>query len=152
MLPSRIKPLPSQPPADSIASSTDPDPDDAEDLLSSFLHHLYPDEASSCLGNPGQTLLYASPLHGSIRVCLPDYNQDAPQQEEGSADVEAGRRLFAHYLWGGALVIAERIEEAERRRREGGEEEGLEHGRWSVEGKTVLEVGAGESSFLFFFI
>ncbi|QVM06561.1 hypothetical protein D8B26_001268 [Coccidioides posadasii str. Silveira] len=188
MLPSRIQPLrrPSTPPppptltptsSSSLQPTIDPnttDPNDAEDLLSSFLPHLYPDEAPPCLGNPGQTLLYTSPLFGGVRVVVPDYGckiaekkEEEEEEEEGKeetedqkgttareregeeedAGVEAGRRLFAHYLWGGALVVAERIEEAERLRRVGGgrtrEEENELVRRWGVRGQKVLEVGAG---------
>ncbi|KJF60088.1 nicotinamide N-methyltransferase [Coccidioides immitis RS] len=183
MLPSRIQPLrrpstPPPPPTLTPTSSSPPqptidtnatDPNDAEDLLSSFLPHLYPDEAPSCLGNPGQTLLYTSPLFGGVRVVVPDYGCKIAEEEEEEekeetedqkgttareregeeedAGVEAGRRLFAHYLWGGALVVAERIEEAERLRRVGGgrtrEEENELVRRWGVRGQKVLEVGAG---------
>ncbi|WEW60445.1 nicotinamide N-methyltransferase [Emydomyces testavorans] len=150
MLPSRIQPLHPRNPSSSSSS---------EDLLSSFLPHLYPDETSSCHGIPGQILLYASPLFGTIRIPVPDYAATSEKRDHDHSDdnddegvigntrqvgdVEVGRRLFAHYLWGGALVVAERIEEAERLRREE-EEEDVRVGRtWSVRGQKVLEVGAG---------
>lgn len=59
--------------------------------------------------------------------------------------VEAGRKLFAHFLWSAALFVAEGVEDADRSqtnreinvRREARE-------IWSFKGESVLEVGAGE--------
>ncbi|KAI2000364.1 hypothetical protein LOZ49_006728, partial [Ophidiomyces ophidiicola] len=134
MLPARIQPLhPSSPSHTTLSPSSS-----AEDLLSSFLPHLFPDEAPPCLGIPGQQLLYSSPRYGAIRVIVPDYNDDEGEKRKSGADVEAGRRLFAHYLWGGALVVAERVEEAEKEK----EKEDGADARWRVSGETVMEVGA----------
>ncbi|KAL1961400.1 hypothetical protein VTO42DRAFT_128 [Malbranchea cinnamomea] len=159
------------------------DHEDEEDLdvFTSFLPHLFPDEAPSCLGDPGKTLLYSSPLYGDLRVVVPGYPAQQEQQSraagEGEAangingssnvsgsdsasysagDVEEGRRLFAHYLWGGAMVVAEGIEEADRLRRSGrfdagssgtgGREDELlvsRRRKWDVKGQKVLELGAG---------
>lgn len=175
MLPSRIKPLStSHPPSQQPSKNKQPKPepedqdDEAEDHLSSFLHHLFPDEAPPCLGEPGQSLLYSSDLFGDLTVKLPDYSSstttttttdDHPEskgtqteaeasitEENEQGDVETGRRLFAHYLWGGALVIAEGIEAATRIERESKDHilgEVADAKRWSVKGHKVLEVGAG---------
>ncbi|KAK2793276.1 hypothetical protein FQN50_010016 [Emmonsiellopsis sp. PD_5] len=160
MLPSRIKPIlhpprpppstihpaarPSSPALSSTSTSTDTDP---EDVLTSFLPHLFPDEAPSCLGEPGKAVAYASGIWGDVTVMVPDYPKEEEEEEgedgqgedvlEGGGGVEEGRRLFAHYLWGGGLVIAEGIERGAAGSR--GERDML----WRVEGERVLEVGAG---------
>ncbi|PGG95812.1 hypothetical protein AJ80_09910 [Polytolypa hystricis UAMH7299] len=161
----------------------DDDEEDTEDLLSSFLPHLFPDETPPCLGDPGKSLVYESMVWGDVRVRVPDYpaaaqegegdkgceGRETPQEEqrqEGGGgggegyNVEAGRRLFAHYLWGGGLVVAEGIERAEKaleRRRDDdgdglgkrgeeigeGKEEEDDAMLWRVRGESVLEVGAG---------
>ena len=48
--------------------------------------------------------------------------------------VDAGRKLFAHFLWSAGMVVAEGVELAD-----GAESESI----WAVEGETVLELGAG---------
>lgn len=49
--------------------------------------------------------------------------------------VEEGRKLFAHFLWSAAIVVAEGIENADC--------EGGEMSIWRVKGERVLELGAG---------
>lgn len=44
------------------------------------------------------------------------------------SEVEVGRKLFAHFLWSAAMVVAEGVEEG---------------GGWTVDGERVLELGAG---------
>jgi hypothetical protein len=147
MLHSRIKPLPGPHPAT--------DNDNPVDLLASFLPHLFPDEVASCLGDPGQTVVYASPRHGGLQIMVPTYPVTRTDGG-GEGDVEAGRRLFAHYLWGGAMVVADGIESAaqekeqqyDKVRDEGGMERRM---WWRVKGERVLELGAGECIFFFFF-
>lgn len=60
--------------------------------------------------------------------------------EKGS--VEEGRKLFAHFLWSSAMVVAERVENAD------GDGDSDEHdgGIWKVKGERVLELGAGAFS------
>ncbi|OJD17779.1 hypothetical protein AJ78_02131 [Emergomyces pasteurianus Ep9510] len=143
--------IPSSPSSPLSSASTD----DVEDLLTSFLPHLYPDEAPSCLGEPGKTIVYASGVWGDVRVMVPDYpravgeegklekRKGDGEEEEEQYGIEEGRRLFAHYLWGGALVVAEGIERATKAldgNDVGGEERDL---IWSVKGEKVLELGAG---------
>ncbi|PGH17289.1 hypothetical protein AJ79_01172 [Helicocarpus griseus UAMH5409] len=160
MLVSRIKPLHAHSaPHPTAERPSSPSPsstsvgDDAEDLFTSFLPHLFPDEAPPCLGDPGKAVIYASDVWGDVTVMVPDYPKGDEQDDTldtmrgGDEDgregaVEEGRRLFAHYLWGGGLVIAEGIERAIQAQ---GNEDG---GRvkdliWNVDGETVLEVGAG---------
>ncbi|KAK2753028.1 hypothetical protein FQN55_004988 [Onygenales sp. PD_40] len=168
MLPSRIKPIlhPPRPPPTTTTTihpaarpsspalsytSTDTDP---EDVLTSFLPHLFPDEAPSCLGEPGKAVAYASGIWGDVTVMVPDYPKEDEEEDgqgeevvEGGGGVEEGRRLFAHYLWGGGLVIAEGIERAVRAAGVKGGESLAGRGErdllWRVEGERVLEVGAG---------
>jgi predicted nicotinamide N-methyase len=184
MLHTRIKPFH---PAATISASSDPatddtDDDDVEDLFASFLPHLFPDEAHSCLGNPGQSLVYSSPLYGDLVVNVPGYpastttatttsstapsagvhgsnddDDDAVVTGAGGGDVEESRRLFAHYLWGAAVVVADAVEEADgHSQRRGLGRDGVEDNEnasrrwrrrkfWSVAGQRVLEFGAGES-------
>ncbi|KAG5287720.1 nicotinamide N-methyltransferase [Histoplasma capsulatum G186AR] len=157
MLPARVKPLHSHdlPATTAILTVEDAQTcspasaDDAEDILTSFLPHLYPDEAPLCLGDPGKTVLYTSGAWGDVTVMVPGYpkgseeevvvEEERPDMEEG---VEGGRRLFAHYLWGGGLVVADGIERAVRHLAGdgAGEEKDL---LWSVKGEKVLELGAG---------
>ncbi|KAI5303714.1 hypothetical protein KEM56_007259 [Ascosphaera pollenicola] len=177
MLSSRIRPLnnPNRPTAASkhnpfTSSSQDQNPDadpdadadtdaDAESLLSSFLPHLFPDDTPVCLGDPGQALAYSSPQWGDMEIWVPDYGSSSSSSNDdgakdtsdgkGDGDVEANRKLFAHYLWGGALVIADEIERRYRVKNgaDSVEESALGNVReeelWDVEGKNVLELGAG---------
>ncbi|KAI5284041.1 hypothetical protein KEM52_003128 [Ascosphaera acerosa] len=138
---------------------------DAESLLSAFLPHLFPDDTPVCLGDPGQALEYASPRWGPLRIWVPDYGvagagAGAAQEERAEASrdgdgsacdgaVEASRKLFAHYLWGGALVIADEIERRSSVKHgvlsaaEGALGNLREETLWDVEGQDVLELGAG---------
>lgn len=175
MLPSRIKPLIRTPHSSTTSAPTSyyNDNDDPEDLLTSFLPHLFPNEASACLGDPGKSLLYASSEFSDLRVLVPDYgeNRDAAKKhkiEEGDEEKscsesgsgfgstgpinqEEGRRLMAHYLWGGALIVADEVEKRVKgkRKRVGDDNcnnidiDSPDDSLWSVEGENVLEVGAG---------
>lgn len=178
MLSSRVTPFhpsDSHPPLDrnnhgnNYENSHEDEDEDDVDLFSCFLPHLFPDEAPPCLGEPGQTLLYSSALFGDLRLIVPDYSAER-QEEDVSAelavkgdrgsDAEASRQLFAHYLWGAALVVAEGIEDAARLEAysytpEHEHEHEHEHKnamRWSVKGHRVLEVGAGTFFFLYLYL
>lgn len=82
---------------------------------------------------------------------VPDYPKggeevgrlDKGEGEREGEGVEEGRRLFAHYLWGGGLVVAEGIESATKilDRNDEGDEKNL---IWNVKQEKVLEVGAGK--------
>lgn len=167
MLQSRIKPL-----LPTSTSSNNEADDDAEDVFTAFLPHLFPDEAHSCLGDPGQTTLYASPLYGDLRVVVPGYpaqnttpmSSNSARRTSNAAEiqssvelnndssggsVEEGRKLFAHYLWGGAIVVADGIEEADKLERDKNaaliEDSRIgRRKRWNVRSQRVLELGAGE--------
>ncbi|TVY30026.1 Protein N-terminal and lysine N-methyltransferase [Lachnellula hyalina] len=88
-----------------------------EDILSSSLGVIFPDDITNQHGDSLTPIIYLSPVHGAIHLTLAD-----PQGEDN-------RRLFSHFLWNAAVLLAEYMEE-------GGEE-------WGVAGTSVLEVGAG---------
>ncbi|KAL2868673.1 putative nicotinamide N-methyltransferase [Aspergillus lucknowensis] len=153
MIYSRIRPLPrhlTTHPPPSSSSITAPGDEDASDespdeIFTSSLSHLFPDDAPQCYGDPGQRLLYSSPRYGDIALMVPTYpseseDQDRRQGTAGAAgdahlsQVEEGRKLFAHILWSAGIVVAEGLERA--------------HGNtgevmWRVGGERVLELGAG---------
>jgi EEF1A N-terminal glycine/lysine methyltransferase len=85
----------------------------------SFLPHIFPDDAPSFHGDPGQHLFYQSRPYGSPEIMISTYpGQSEECTEEIAAgqsmnnDVEEGRKLFAHYLWSAAMVVAESVENA----------------------------------------
>ncbi|CRG85740.1 hypothetical protein PISL3812_02762 [Talaromyces islandicus] len=130
------------------------DYDDAEDIFSAFLPHLLPDDAPQFHGDPGQLLQYRSPLYGDLTVMVPQYPEKwkgtsiAGQSKEGGGiinDVEESRKLFAHMLWSSAMVVAEKLEDAATIITSGEKLSGddLDRASWSVQGHTVLELGAG---------
>jgi hypothetical protein len=112
----------------------------AEDIFSSALGLISPDDTATLHGDPGSLVTYRSGQFGDIVLRL-----SAPETEDE-------RRLFAQYVWNAGVLLAELI--------------GLGHGGggssnhnniiskesdsgmamdWDVTGETVLELGAGES-------
>lgn len=78
---------------------------------------------------------------------VPSYpGQSEKRTEEIAAgavnQVEEGRKLFAHFLWSAAMVVAEGVEDAAAA--EAGEAV-KKPGKmmWNVKGHKVLELGAG---------
>ncbi|KAI9367038.1 hypothetical protein BJX61DRAFT_547880 [Aspergillus egyptiacus] len=123
----------------------DEEEEDPEDLFTSFLPHLFPDDAPPFHGNPGQHLLYSSPRYGDLTIMVPSYpgqHEDRskeiaagqPDPNGGVNKVEEGRKLFAHLLWTAAMVVADGIEK---------DDGDSSSGMWKVEGERVLELGAG---------
>ncbi|KAE8348098.1 hypothetical protein BDV28DRAFT_113356 [Aspergillus coremiiformis] len=118
-----------------------------EDLFTAFLPHLFPDDAPSFHGDPGQHLLYSSPRYGDLEIMVPSYpNQSKNRSEDRRTsgkvnDVEEGRRLFAHFLWSAAMVVAEGVEKAEHLFSLG--QLDCDTAMWTVTGESVLELGAG---------
>jgi predicted nicotinamide N-methyase len=151
MLHSRLRALPrrraDQPlPSDPCISTTDPgadaedvDDESAEDLFSSSLSTMFPDDAPQFHGDPGQHLLYSSPRYGDITIMVPSYpGQSEDRNQEDAAETEANevdevRKLFAHILWSAGMVVADGLERAHD----------SDAGMWKVKGETVLELGAG---------
>lgn len=78
---------------------------------------IFTDDLRNQHGDPGSSVIYKSKRYGDIELGLTD-----PAGEDS-------RKLFSHYLWNAGVQMAEYV--------------GEERGRWSVEGKTVLELGAG---------
>jgi EEF1A N-terminal glycine/lysine methyltransferase len=115
-----------------IRPPSDPEP---EDIFQSSLHALFLDDSQSSHGNPGDTLIYRSPRYGEIKINLPAH-----------PDHDAGRRLFAHYLWNASVLVADMIEEASQPTSGSLIDCGspdLDQGYWDVRGERILELGAG---------
>lgn len=171
MLHSRLRPLPRRnpnplpavPAPDLKDEDTDLDFEESpEDLFSAFLPHLFPDDAPAFHGDPGQHLLYASPRYGDLEIMVPSYPAQSEKRSEEIAaglekkegqvnEVEEGRKLFAHFLWSAAMVVAEGVEDADFPASEvasASEPKKEARGIWNVEGESVLELGAGESPIL----
>ncbi len=89
------------------------------DIFADALPLLFTDDLRNQHGDQGSTIRYSDSRFGDITLSLPE-----PLGEQE-------RRLFAHYLWNAGVWLAEAV---------GAEGEGW----WSVEGRRVLEVGAGE--------
>ncbi|RDW83212.1 hypothetical protein BP5796_04703 [Coleophoma crateriformis] len=89
--------------------------DDPEDILSSALGVIFPDDITNQHGDAHNGVVYLSPDFGSVRLTLCD-----PSSES--------RGLFSHFLWNSSLQLAEFIEEDPA---------------WDVKGERVLELGAG---------
>lgn len=59
-------------------------------------------------------------------------------------EVDKGRKLFAHFLWSAAMVVAEGVEDAAAAAA-GKKNVRMEKMMWNVKGHRVLELGAGSS-------
>ncbi|KAF2201822.1 hypothetical protein GQ43DRAFT_440247 [Delitschia confertaspora ATCC 74209] len=114
--------------------------DSSEDLFSTALGTLFPDDLQNQHGDPEARIIYSSALFGDL-----EFKTANPNGEEE-------RRKFAHYLWNAGVLMGEMIggrgKGDEWKERGGvrfekwwvGEEE---HEKWRMEGETVLELGAG---------
>lgn len=97
-----------------------PESNNPEDILSSSLGVIFPDDITNQHGDRDNSVIYLSPSFGPITLTLAD-----PQGEDS-------RKLFSHFLWNAGLQLAEFIEEGDVQGRD-----------WSVDGERVLELGAG---------
>jgi nicotinamide N-methyltransferase len=88
-----------------------------EDLFSSSLSVIFPDDIQNQHGDRENAPIYMSPAFGPISLSLAD-----PQGDDS-------RRLFSHFLWNAGLQLAEFIEEDSE--------------NWPVKDEIVLELGAG---------
>ena len=119
--------------------TTDPSIEqEPEDILSSSLAVIFPDDITNQHGDAGSSVIYLSPSYGEIVLSLAD-----PQGEDS-------RGLFSHFLWNAGLLLGELIEEFEGEtvhaqvEDEAGEDKVLGSGiPWDVQGQRVLELGAG---------
>jgi hypothetical protein len=120
---------------DLIHVSDTPDPS-AEDIFSSALSLISPDDTSTLYGDPGSHVTYRSKRFGDVVLKL------------SQPDTEEERRLFAQYLWNAGVLLAEfislsvvhiigRLGDAAHST-SGGTPNG-----WNVAGEKVLELGAG---------
>ncbi|KAB8078267.1 hypothetical protein BDV29DRAFT_188132 [Aspergillus leporis] len=161
MLHSRLRPLPRRhAPLSSSPSAPPPDfqveepvdDESPEDLFGAFLPHLFPDDAPSFHGDPGQHLLYSSPRYGELEIMVPSYPQQSKNRSEEIAaglprtdgkvnEVEEGRKLFAHFLWSAAMVVADGVEKADHLSSLG--QLDSDTAMWKITGESVLELGAG---------
>lgn len=145
------------------------DEEDPEDIFAVFLPHLLPDDAPQFHGDPGQLLRYDSPLYGPLTIMVPHYpGQSDDRNEEIAAGLEKednnynpeknsigainkvdeGRKLFAHFLWSAAMVVAQGVEDAAATEKLSGSRK-MDKRIWNVKGHRVLELGAGATSFSF---
>ncbi|KAJ5655703.1 hypothetical protein N7507_007653 [Penicillium longicatenatum] len=164
MLQSRLQALPRRNPTTPAAPAPDLKDltteseleESPEDILESFIAHLFPDDAHAWHGDPGQHLLYSSPHYGDLEIAVPSYPEQSnkPSEkatekekvEDGANDVDNSRKLFAHFVWNSGLVVAEGVENAHVLQTEGtavteAQKETIDI--WNVKGESVLELGAG---------
>ncbi|GAB7351197.1 hypothetical protein MBLNU459_g1638t1 [Dothideomycetes sp. NU459] len=95
-----------------------------EDFFASAPGFLFTDDLINSHGDSNATMYYKSRRFGEIELKTAD-----PSQEEE-------RRLFSHYLWNAGVLMSERVS-GERLLSD------AERTQWSVDGETVLELGAG---------
>lgn len=96
----------------------------AEDFFASAPGLLFTDDLRNLHGDPGFLITYKSQRFGNIELTTADPNG------------EEERRLFSHYLWNAGILMAERVSGQRLLNDE-------EKKQWSVDGKSVLELGAG---------
>lgn len=99
----------------------------AEDVFSSALSIISPEDVSVLHGDPGSFVTYSSTRFGKLELRLAE-----PQTERE-------RKLFAQYLWNAGVLMAELIDSS------GDGRANTSRGtkKWSVKGERVLELGAG---------
>lgn len=102
---------------------------ETEDILYSSLNALFTDDAQNSHGIPGETLTYASPTCGQLKLRVP-----------AQPDTDEGRRFFAHHLWNAGLTAGYLIESASSSNPAASPQE---HSPFNVRGKSTLELGAG---------
>jgi EEF1A N-terminal glycine/lysine methyltransferase len=75
-------------------SPPDPNSASAEDILSTSLGVIFPDDINNQHGDASTPVVYSSPKHGDIKLTLAD-----PKGEDN-------RRLFSHHLWNASVLMA----------------------------------------------
>ncbi|KAJ5369346.1 uncharacterized protein N7496_009106 [Penicillium cataractarum] len=91
------------------------------ELFGNFLLHLFPDDAPSFHGDPGQYLLYSSPRYGELEIMIPSYPGQTGKKSE---EVTIG------------------LEEKEGAKENDSAAQKETHEIWSEYGETVMELGA----------
>lgn len=94
--------------------------EEVEDIYASVPGFLFPDDLRNHHGDPDSTIIYRSRRFGDLEL------------KTGDPESKTERSLFSHYLWNAGIKMAELISIEE-----GGPN------TWSVEGESVLELGAG---------
>ncbi|EGD94909.1 nicotinamide N-methyltransferase [Trichophyton tonsurans CBS 112818] len=136
------------------------DEEEAEDLLASFLPVLFPDSTTTCVGQPGQQLVYSSPAFGELALTIPVHPRDQGKTAEAAEaaaplgeGVDRACMLFAHFLWGSSLLVTDGIERASSSSSTTSTssinspfEAAADGSVWSVKGHDILELGAALSS------
>ena len=101
-----------------------PDRDDEpEDIFASAPGFLFTDDLTNSHGAPESIIQYKNSRFGNLELRTAD-----PVGENE-------RQLFSHYLWNAGLKLAELISYVDKH----------EDKSWDVEGKKVLELGAGRT-------
>ncbi|MCJ1462281.1 hypothetical protein MMC07_000881 [Pseudocyphellaria aurata] len=98
---------------------------EAEDIFSSALNVIFPEDVTVLHGDPGFSVIYKSKRYGDLELRLAE-----PQTEDE-------RKLFGQYLWNAGVLLAEYISGLD------GEKPSMESGKWVVKDEKVLELGAG---------
>ena len=102
-----------------------PDIDETpEDIFASAPGLIFTDDLRNQHGDPGATIVYKSSRFGDIELKTAD-----PESEDD-------RKLFGHYLWNAGIKMAELVGQAD---------DGDGDRKWNVNGRRVLELGAGGS-------
>ena len=96
--------------------------EEPEDIFAAAPGLIFPDDLRNIHGDPDSTIVYKSARFGDIELRTSD-----PENEDE-------RKLFGHYLWNAGIKLAELISQED-------------HGAWSVQGKKVIELGAGMNLF-----
>lgn len=129
MITSRIRLLPTSP--------DDLDEETQEDILSSSLAVIFPDDITNQHGDAQNSVIYTSPSFGDVILTLAD-----PASES--------RALFSHFVWNAGVELGIMMEDGGGRTVESSEAiNGDAMGgiagemNWSVKGEKVLELGAG---------
>ena len=101
-----------------------PDPP-SEDVYENAVGLLFPDNVPTFHGDAGSQVTYLSKRFGDIQLSLSNpYDQN-------------DHVLFAHYIWNSGIQMSELISQANDPKKD------VKDSRWNVEGKKVLELGAG---------
>ena len=98
---------------------------EVEDIYSSSLNTLFPNDVQTQHGDAGSYVIYKSKRFGDLELKLTN------------PTIEDDRTLFAHFLWNASVQVAEFISGCATGLKES------EKGSWDVSRKKVLELGAG---------
>ena len=117
-----------KPPLTSLVILPETSNSSPEDIFSSSLNLISPDGSQNSHGDPGASIIYKSKKFGDIQLSLAN-----PEKQKD-------RFLMAHYLWNASLELAEFISGFGIHSTLAAEVD------WAVDGKKVIELGAGRSA------